>query len=364
MGEFDKRLSELLTSSLDNFYQDNYDDERFGPEKKSKWTSLKKLLRKYLISKAEHREVIDVLLKTISKNYLRLNEVYNLLQDKPSKNLWLDLIAFKILGYRRVKLPVNNAAYHEQLNSIKRLRNGSNKMDLEYPHFKCTLEEFDLSDLGYDIRIFLNNKGVHIDFVLEQYNYRNMIHAEEGDVVIDAGGCWGDTALYFREKVGAKGEVHTFEFVPENIKILNHNVSINEGFGENVLLHQNPLWDRSDVNVYFKDSGPSTTISFDKTEGLDEVVKTITIDDFCDREKIAKIDFIKMDIEGAEMNALKGAKKTIEKFKPKLAITNYHSIEDFVDIPLWINSLGLGYKIFFGHYTIHWEESVIFATTS
>jgi hypothetical protein len=51
------------------------------------------------------------------------------------------------------------------------------------------------------------------------------------------------------------------------------------------------------------------------------------------------------------------------KYKPKLAIAIYHSMDDFLNIPKWILDLDVGYKIYLGHSTIHSEESVIFATT-
>ena len=68
-----------------------------------------------------------------------------------------------------------------------------------------------------------------------------------------------------------------------------------------------------------------------------------------------------MDIEGAEPLALKGAIETIRKFRPKLAIAIYHSMEDFVNIPIWISGLNLDYELFIGHYTIHTEETICFA---
>lgn len=68
-----------------------------------------------------------------------------------------------------------------------------------------------------------------------------------------------------------------------------------------------------------------------------------------------------MDIEGAEPFALKGAIETIKTFKPVLAIAIYHSIDDFIHIPKWIDSLNLGYKFYLGHYTIHSEETILFA---
>ena len=68
-----------------------------------------------------------------------------------------------------------------------------------------------------------------------------------------------------------------------------------------------------------------------------------------------------MDIEGTEPFALKGAEKTIRKFRPKLAIAIYHSMGDFINIPKWILELNLDYEIYLGHYTIHSEETIIFA---
>jgi hypothetical protein len=76
------------------------------------------------------------------------------------------------------------------------------------------------------------------------------------------------------------------------------------------------------------------------------------------------VDFIKMDIEGAEPYALKGAINTIKKFKPKLAIAIYHSLSDFVQIPKFIDDLGLGYKLHLSHCSIHEEETILFAAIS
>ena len=78
-------------------------------------------------------------------------------------------------------------------------------------------------------------------------------------------------------------------------------------------------------------------------------------------ERKKKVSFIKMDIEGAELPSLRGAVNTLQAFKPKLAISIYHSMNDFVEIPEFLNNLGLGYKFYLGHYTIHAEETVLYA---
>ena len=90
-------------------------------------------------------------------------------------------------------------------------------------------------------------------------------------------------------------------------------------------------------------------------------VSTLKIDDVVGTAEFPKVDFIKMDIEGAEQQALRGAVGCIRRFKPKLAITVYHSLQDFWEIPQWIDNLGLGYSFNLRHFTIHAEETVLFA---
>jgi hypothetical protein len=76
---------------------------------------------------------------------------------------------------------------------------------------------------------------------------------------------------------------------------------------------------------------------------------------------MGRIDFIKMDIEGSELSALQGAESALRRWRPKLAISLYHRPEDFFSIPLWLDSLGAGYEFFLDHYSIHHEETVLYA---
>ena len=74
-----------------------------------------------------------------------------------------------------------------------------------------------------------------------------------------------------------------------------------------------------------------------------------------------KITMIKMDIEGSELEALKGAKKTIQRDKPKLAICIYHKPEDMADIPLYIKELVPEYKLYIRHHSNFATETVLYA---
>ncbi|NJM81008.1 MAG: FkbM family methyltransferase [Flavobacterium sp.] len=138
-------------------------------------------------------------------------------------------------------------------------------------------------------------------------------------------------------------------------------MAFNPVLKEKIELIERPVSDSSNNNIYFKDNGPGSSISFSPFDEQTGAAKTITIDDFVNFKENIKVDFIKMDIEGAEIIALQGAIETIKKYRPKLAIAIYHSIEDFATIPNWILDLNLDYEIYLGHYTIHAEETVCFA---
>jgi FkbM family methyltransferase len=180
-------------------------------------------------------------------------------------------------------------------------------------------------------------------------------------VVLDIGACWGDSALYFACKTGEYGKVYSFEFIPDNIKLFTLNISLNPNLMRLIELIQQPVSNKSGDKIYFSDNGPGSKIEYEPFIGQSGQATTISIDDFVSNNTIDKVDFIKMDIEGAEPVALDGAIETIKRFKPKLAIAIYHSMDDFVNIPAWIINLNLGYKLYIGHYTIHSEETIIFA---
>ena len=70
--------------------------------------------------------------------------------------------------------------------------------------------------------------------------------------------------------------------------------------------------------------------------------------------------YIKIDVEGAEENAVLGAKETISKYSPKLNIALYHRNEDMYKIPLLINSINKRYKLYMRHnpYIPDWDTNL------
>ncbi|WP_147289187.1 FkbM family methyltransferase [Helicobacter aurati] len=200
--------------------------------------------------------------------------------------------------------------------------------------------------------------GVFVNCILEQYAYRHLIYAEEGDFVIDGGACYGDTALYFAQKVGQSGKVFSFEFNPRNLKVLHQNLALNPDIA-NITLFENALYSNSETKVYHTGSGGGSRVSMDSQPNQDYAL-TASIDDLVNTGKIERVDFIKMDIEGSELEALKGAEKTLKKYHPKIAICLYHSDTDYYEIPLYLKTILPHYEFYCDHFSLGICETVLF----
>lgn len=94
------------------------------------------------------------------------------------------------------------------------------------------------------------------------------------------------------------------------------------------------------------------------TSDGNNVIETDTIDNVLNGNKAT---FIKMDIEGSELEALKGAEYTLKTYKPRLAISLYHKSEDIFEIPQYILSVVPDYKLYIRHYTSDIWETVLYA---
>lgn len=90
----------------------------------------------------------------------------------------------------------------------------------------------------------------------------------------------------------------------------------------------------------------------------DYVIQVVALDQYIYHEAPT---LIKMDIEGAEQEALVGARKTIQTYRPKLVICLYHKPEDLFEIPLYIKSLNSDYNLYIRQYSNTKYETVCYA---
>ena len=92
----------------------------------------------------------------------------------------------------------------------------------------------------------------------------------------------------------------------------------------------------------------------------DVVIETISLDNYFSENKPNKL-FIKMDIEGAELEALKGSEDTIRTYDPIIAVCIYHSNSDLIDIPFHFIEKFPHYKLFIRHHAFNSWETVLYA---
>jgi len=149
-----------------------------------------------------------------------------------------------------------------------------------------------------------------------------------GDITLDCGANVGVT-VHEELAAGAKTVV-AIEPAPENLECLRRNYSQEIAAGR-VIIVPKGVWDKEDVLTLRVDPGNSAADSFVlQREGAVEVEKIplTTIDKLVADLKLERVDYIKMDIEGAEPKALVGAKATLAKFKPRLSIATEHPPDD------------------------------------
>lgn len=177
------------------------------------------------------------------------------------------------------------------------------------------------------------------------------------EVLIDGGAFNGDTIKTFMKIVGKEFK-HIFAFETEkgNVNKLKAFISKNN-LEQMITIYPYALWSEKTTLYVNEEKGMNQRVV---TEGE----KRISSDKIDHLLKDEEITFIKMDIEGAELEALYGAQETIKRYKPKLAISIYHNPDDFYRIPLYIMSLVPEYQLYIRHHSCFFADTVLYAVYS
>ena len=181
---------------------------------------------------------------------------------------------------------------------------------------------------------YLNYCNV-VDLSGEEY-FNKIFSWKDKQIVVDGGAYDGDTYREFLLQGIDYKKYVAFEPDDKNYVILKENLENDN----KVELFKCGLWSKKE-SLYFKAFG-SMSSRIVESNGSSDLLKVMDVDSV-----VPDATFIKMDIEGSEYEALKGAKNTIIRNKPKLAICCYHRIEDIWRIPLYIKEICPEYHIFF-----------------
>lgn len=204
------------------------------------------------------------------------------------------------------------------------------------------------------------HKIAHYKFLFAEIGkqYLDIFKPSEKEVIIDAGSYDGMTDVKFVEWAGENCKIYAFEPIEENQQHIKECINRYD-ISDNVKIFPYAVGS-SEKDVYFIEGEDSSHIIDDISSQNTVCVKQVRIDDVINKED--KITFIKMDIEGSELDALKGASDTIKRNSPKLAICIYHKIKDLYEIPSYILSLNPQYRFMVRHYTSFLWETVLYAS--
>ena len=184
----------------------------------------------------------------------------------------------------------------------------------------------------------------------------------KGTAFIDAGSYNCNTSLEFTKwSNGSYSKIFAFEPDSKNFKLCRENAKAWKI--RDIELFQSGLSDTEQM-VTFEAGMLSASHIVNMTDANDsgpyeEMIQTVTIDTIVKDEIIG---FIKMDIEGSEYDALHGAKNTIQRDKPLLAISVYHRRGDMLAIMDYLHELVPEYRFWLRHYNIAGSETVLYAS--
>lgn len=183
-----------------------------------------------------------------------------------------------------------------------------------------------------------------------------LVQFQDNDVIIDGGAFNGDTVSLIH------GAVH-----PKKVISLEPTADIYEAlarkcaaYGDNYICKKAGLWSSAAHRSFSMDKAAPYGNKI--TEHGAATIHCTTIDDLVKEYALDSVDLIKLDIEGAEEEALKGALQTITTFAPRLQISIYHNINDLFTLPLYIKRINKNYKFHVGHHAPDVHETILYCS--
>jgi FkbM family methyltransferase len=287
------------------------------------------------------------------ENVENLFKTYQLLNGEICKLRYLTIIAYRLAGHHSMRIKTSYDTSPEAYSNYLQLEAGSPSA-LDTKGMFGSLKHLDFEFKGK--RYVADCLGLEYCLFRGQYFFDEegvRLQVEENDHVVDAGACLGDASLVFAKAVGPDGRVYAFDPVEDHLEVVRHNAAQNPDCSIQAMPYGLSDRDMDCPTMRLGNYAPGFN-------SANAPVPLRSLDSLVAQGEIPKLDFIKMDIEGAELAALKGAMAAIKIFRPKLAISLYHKPNDLFEIPSFINANFPFYQIFLGHYTIHNEETVLY----
>lgn len=206
-----------------------------------------------------------------------------------------------------------------------------------------------LVSCGVDVNNIYQFRYYGTEVYDEKQYIDSFLEVKDEDIVIDAGAYTCDfTERFINWNKGKYKRIYAFEPDKENYDIAVKNM---EQY-ENVEVVNSAVGEVSTSVSFMSKEGAGSGIN----ENGNSTVEVVALDDM----NLDKVSFIKLDVEGFELDTLKGGINTIKKYRPRMAICLYHKINDIIDIPKFIEELDLGYKYYLRIYSNTYLEIVLY----
>lgn len=178
---------------------------------------------------------------------------------------------------------------------------------------------------------------------------------ENGDTMLDGGlSNMVSAQRIFAEKVGQSGVIHGFEPIPWMAEKAAEELAAFPAYH----VHALGLGEKEGEAV-FASLGDSSHMG--AVSGAETVTcKLCAIDEFTRKNRLEKVDMIKLDVEGAELAALKGGAGVIAEHYPKLVICLYHKPRDLYEIPLYIHEIAPEYDFYLAHSSAGFTDTILY----
>ena len=186
--------------------------------------------------------------------------------------------------------------------------------------------------------------------------YFDLLTPDEHEVFVDCGCFDVSTAFHFVGWCGRKGYDRIWCFEPDKDSYRTCE-ALCAGL-RNCKVYPYGVSARSGTVSFESGRKEESRITMRAGRKMTDTIETVALDEFLHGERVT---FIKMDIEGAELDALKGAVRIIKEQKPKLAISVYHKADDIIEIPKLIMEMRPDYKLYLRHYSMLANEMVLYA---
>ena len=257
----------------------------------------------------------------INKNQTDIEAFINTL-DSESKN-----------EMKTILMNLEFISTHTSIETIQKFILREDEVFAQFNTIESIKNKYNLPLDMYEESIFKYKHGLKYvpQDILQTLNNKNFL---------DCGAYIGESALIF-EKEYNPNKIYSFEPLPENYNFLLENIKLNNL--EKIIPIAKGVGEKSST-VNFHSLGISSSISED---GNAEIELT-SIDEFVNERNLS-VGLIKMDIEGYELEALKGAKRTIKKFKPVLLIGIYHNPEELFEAKKYIQDMVHDYEFKIKH---------------